>query len=423
MRTLDVYLDNELVGHIEENRKGARFRYDLDTADKLAGRPVLSVAFPAKARPFGESKTSNWFNGLLPEGDRRSSICRSLGISPYDWIGLLAEIGWECAGAVRVFEADGARPNGSDWKTVTPTDLAEQLKAISNRAPLATGSTTRMSLGGFQEKMCVTMPPLERGKAHVTATGVSMPTGNAASTHILKPENELEYPGVAESEAWAMTAASYAAQTSRIALLELDDAPATIVVQRFDRTFGENPKRTKRLHQEDACQALGLAPNEKYATTSDAKGNDPTYAAMAALLQRFAADPEQEKVELLRQMTVNLALGNWDAHAKNTAFLYREPMVPTLAPLYDVVPIAEVEPRTEFLSMRVNGIIKPDEITRTDVVAEATTWGIGEEEANSIVAETLNNLETGVQEASAAYPGAGKRHEASALARITRLKK
>lgn len=85
MRQLDVFLGDNLVGHVVENRKGGRFEYEQSVADKLAGRPVLSMAFPAKGRPFGEAKTSAWFNGLLPEGSRRDEICRSLGVSPYDW--------------------------------------------------------------------------------------------------------------------------------------------------------------------------------------------------------------------------------------------------------------------------------------------------------------------------------------------------
>lgn len=107
MRQLDVYLGESLIGRIVENRKGGRFEYEQSIVGKLAGGPVLSMAFPAKVRPFGEAKTSAWFNGLLSEGNRRDEVWRSLGVLPYDWIGLLAEIGWECAGAVRVFEHAG----------------------------------------------------------------------------------------------------------------------------------------------------------------------------------------------------------------------------------------------------------------------------------------------------------------------------
>ncbi len=54
---------------------------------------------------------------------------------------------------------------------------------------------------------------------------------------------------------------------------------------------------------------------------------------------------------------------------------------------------------------------------------EARSWGISEDEAESTVTETLDSLKTGVEEASAAYPGAGKRHETNALRRIAKLKK
>ena len=131
MRQLDVFLGDNLIGHVIENRKGGRFEYERSVADKLAGRPVLSMAFPAKDRPFGEAKTSAWFNGLLPEGNRRDEICRSLGVSPYDWIGLLAEIGWECAGAVRVFECGRKRARELRFEAISPSALAEKLSSVT----------------------------------------------------------------------------------------------------------------------------------------------------------------------------------------------------------------------------------------------------------------------------------------------------
>lgn len=125
----------------------------------------------------------------------------------------------------------------------------------------------------------------------------------------------------------------------------------------------------------------------------------------------------------MRQLVANLVLGNWDAHAKNTSFLYREQMVPTLAPLYDVVPIAEVEPRTGVLSMRVNGVINPEKLTRADIVAEAVAWGLGVAGVETVIDCTLRNLEEGIRVASMAYPGAAARHEAKAMGRICRLKR
>ncbi len=97
MRTLEVYLRGKLIGAINETRRGARFTYDPTICEVYPGAPLLSLALSAKRRPFGEAKTRNWFEGLLPEGGRRDRVCKRLGLDPYDWVGLLAEIGWECA--------------------------------------------------------------------------------------------------------------------------------------------------------------------------------------------------------------------------------------------------------------------------------------------------------------------------------------
>lgn len=421
MRILDVYLSGKLVGSITENRRGGRFGYEPSIAERHKGSPVLSLSLPVKPKPFGEAKTANWFNGLLPEGSRRDETCKSLNLSPYDWIGLLAEIGWECAGAVQVFARGEANNHPPSYRKISETELAASLSNISARLPQKNNATFRMSLGGFQEKLCVCMPKLAPNETRIDAREIILPNGSAASTHILKPENEREYPGSAESEAWAMMAASHAARCSKTALLELAGAPTTLVVERYDRAGDQWPSNIARIHQEDACQALGLNPSEKYANPKEAKGNDPTFRAIAELLAKYARSPEEELAELLRQMTVNLALGNWDAHAKNISFLYKEARTPTVAPLYDVVPIAEVEPRTDVLSMRINGRIEPNDVNGKDIVAEATSWGMSGKEAKVLVEECLEHLAEGIRVAGKAYPEAAEQHEAPVLDRISGL--
>ena len=94
---------------------------------------------------------------------------------------------------------------------------------------------------------------------------------------------------------------------------------------------------------------------------------------------------------------------------------------PRFPQLYDVVPIAEVEPRTEFLSLRINGLIRPEQIMRNDIAAEAASWGIDDEEAQSIIGNVLIKLKDGIRAASEMYPDAGIRHEAAARERIAWL--
>lgn len=421
MRELEVWLNDDLVGYLTENRKGGRFRYASHIEEMQSGNPLLSLSLPVKSRPYGESKTENWFMGLLPEGKRRQEIAHSLGISEHDWIGLLAEIGWECAGAVRVFETEKAESHSRAYEQLALEELATKLNDISARMPQQDTDNFRMSLGGFQEKMGVMMTELSEGISHLENVDIYLPLGDAPSTHILKPEDTQIYPGCAESEAWAMQVAGNVARCSKVAFLQIDGAPDTLVVERYDRKR-DAANHVQRIHQEDACQALGLPPHNKYAAKTMPKGDDPTYKAMADLLLMYAADPLGEQCELLRQMVANCALGNWDAHAKNTSFLFTENATVSVAPMYDVVPIAEIEPRTTVMSLRINGKLDPILITRADIVAEAMSWGITLNQAEEIITTCLDDLEKGLNQAAFLYPQAARRHEAAASKRIERLR-
>ena len=420
MRTFEVHLGGRRVGTIAETRQGARFGYSPDIYETCPGVPVLSLALPAKRRPFSESKTHNWFEGLLPEGDRKERACRKFGLKPHDWMGLLGEIGWECAGAVQVFPEGASCEHGDSYEHVEPADLVNKLTDAYLGQPAAESSVVRMSLGGYQDKLCVRMPALSNGGGFVRPEGIRLPKGDAPSTHILKPEPS-RYVGLAESEAWAMTVARCAARCAKVALLQLDGSPDTLVVERYDRRITRDDT-VIRLHQEDACQALNLPVEEKYAHESTAKGDDPTYAGIASLLDRYSVNAEEEKIELLRQLTVSMALGNWDAHAKNISFLYLKHSLPIVAPLYDVVPIAEIEPRTTLLSLRVNGSLVPDSVDGPALREEAKSWGLSAGKACETIECCLEALVEGFEDAGSFYPEAAKRHEEAARHRIEHLR-
>lgn len=142
----------------------------------------------------------------------------------------------------------------------------------------------------------------------------------------------------------------------------------------------------------------------------------------SSLLVRYAARPNEELDELLRQMVVNLVIGNVDAHAKNYSLLYRQLGVPELSPLYDVVPVLDIEPRAEYLSMRVGGKIRASEVGREDVLREVALWGIGNEHGNAVIDQTLDGLGEGLKAASMLYPAAAARHEGGARARLALMR-
>ena len=52
--------------------------------------------------PFDAQRTFSWFSGLLPEDARLDELQRFYGVAEGDYFGLLAQIGWECTGAVEV---------------------------------------------------------------------------------------------------------------------------------------------------------------------------------------------------------------------------------------------------------------------------------------------------------------------------------
>lgn len=268
-------------------------------------------------------------------------------------------------------------------------------------------------------KMIVAAEDVVVQNGYVAEARFGLPQGAALSTHILKPQLTGKYPGLIEAEAWAMSVASAAARCAETALLRRENAPLTLVVRRFDRAI--TPEGTIRLHQEDCCQALGLPPASKYASVARSPGSDPSYRGIAQRLTAYAAESQRELGELLRQLVVNLALGNVDAHAKNHAFLYREVCSPELSPLYDVVPVRDIEPEARHLSLRVNGKVLADDVAREDVVAEAISWGLAASEAGAILDETLASLEGGLARASGLYPSAADRLEAPARRRIALL--
>lgn len=415
--TLVVRLHDREVGTLHPTRRGARFAYCEDALDTWRGRPLLSLSLPVKRRPYAEGLTGSWFRGLLPEGDRLASICRMLRCEENDYISLLAHIGWECAGAVSIAAPGFEPPKAAAPRALNPDELAEKLRELPAYGGI--DLTARVSLGGFQEKLLVVASQVVVREGYVSAAEWAEPDPATISTHIIKPQPQNRYPHIIEAEAWAMTAARRAARCSEVALLKPAGAPLSLVVRRFDRIEEEGVLR--RVHQEDCCQALGLPPTGKYAGTDMQRGTDPTYSGIARLLALYADDPRREQRELLRQMVVNLALGNTDAHAKNYALLYREPAVPTVAPLYDVIPVVDIEPRASQLSIRIGGEIEVDDVGHTNVIAEAEGWGLQRDVALDVVDDVLGKLTEGIEAASALYPDAGTRHREGALRRIERL--
>lgn len=375
-----VWLGDRRVGTLVKERQGG-FRFDV-----LPGASALTVSREGARTPWTRGFSRNWFDGLLPEGPQRTAAEGIHGVTGGDTFGLLAEIGWECAGAVAILP-EGRTPAGGRYEPVTVDRVWERLDALP-RIVDEIDLEVRLSLGGAQEKMLLRRTP----------TGWALPLEGAPSTHIFKPE-PTRYPGLAIAEAWSLRAAASATMTADARLEVAAGHRPTLIVARYDRVIEGDSVR--RIHQEDMCQALGMPPASKYAKST--KVDEPLLSRLAEVLLR-TSDPTTEQKRLLQQVTINVALGNADAHAKNYSIVHNAGTI-TLSPLYDVSPTMAFIATQRRSSLPVGGTFQIDEITRAHILAEGRSWGIPDQVARQLITETLDRLAEGMKVADRDYPG------------------
>ena len=377
---LAVWLGDERVGDLVRDRRAFQYR-------QYPGASRLSVADQANEDVWTTTFTRAWFDGLLPEEERRSAAEVEHGVERGDSFGLLAAIGWECAGAVSVMP-EGRTPASGSYLQLTDADVWSRLDALP-RLVAEVDREVRLSLGGAQDKLLL---------ARVDESWL-LPLQGALSTHILKPE-PARYPGLAAAEAWALQAAAGVTRTASAQLVTPPGHRPTVIVERYDRVV--RPGSVVRIHQEDLCQVLGLPPTAKYARST--KRGEASLRRLADLLVARGVDAPAELIRLLEQTVVNVALANSDAHAKNISVVRASPRTLSLAPLYDVAPTLFFLPTQRQAALPVGGKWRIDEITRAHLISEARSWGIPDIVARATIDDTVERLQAGMANADAAVP-------------------
>jgi HipA-like protein len=185
---LVVQLCERRVGRlIRKDNGNLQFRYDPGYAG-----PSVSYALPLQAEAHPHGVTRAVFGGLLLEGDGRGALARALGLSPGNDVGLLEEVGGDCAGAITVLQDEGDPPGPPTSRKLDAEALDALLRELPQR-PLAADPQegVRLSLAGAQPKLPVIFE--DDGT-------VALPTSAAAATtHILKPE-PATFPGLVDNE-------------------------------------------------------------------------------------------------------------------------------------------------------------------------------------------------------------------------------
>lgn len=381
---LAVWLYGERVAVIDRERERPRLVYTSEALGRYAlGTPLLSLSLPVGNRRYPQGIVRPFLDGLLPEGESRKSIARDVGVRPNDTYGLIRELGRDCAGAVVIQPAEDSpppRPTTATAKRLGPEEIDALVRDLRS-APLGAGGRVRISLAGIQEKLVLTrMPDGSWGR----------PVDGTPSTHILKPEIAA-YPQTVENEAFCMRVAKQlgldvaAVETTEIAGRKL------IVVERYDRVVSADGS-VERIHQEDFCQATGIAPEAKYE-----EDGGPSLQRIAGILQSVAALDSLEK--LLQAVTLNVLLGNGDAHGKNLSLLHHASGALALTPLYDLM--CTLYYGDDRLSMYIDNVQRTSRVTGQGIANEAVGWGLSRDRAMA----TIGNL---LDKAPAALAGARK---------------
>ncbi len=352
-RQLIVRLSGREIGAlILKDNGNLQFRYDPGYRGQ-----ALSVALPVREEAYPHRDCLAWFGGILPDGDVKKALARTLGTSDRNEFRMLNEIAGDCAGAVEIVpEGWLADPQTDSPAVLDRSELSELIEMLPKR-PLGAdpASGIRMSLAGAQPKLPVIFEPTQ-----IRLSGYAIPRSSADPTsHLLKPEPD-NYPGLVMNEFFCMTLA----RACGMQVAETDSfitvgGRSVLIVRRYDRSSSE--EGPTRIHQEDFCQALLVPSEDKYQ-----EDGGPSFRQIAELIRHFARNPIEDLSRLWDAAVFNWAIGNCDAHAKNFSLLYATP-APALAPLYDLVSTQMYPELSGRLAMTIGGARFPDEV-------DATAW-------------------------------------------------
>lgn len=368
------------TGRLARQRGTLSFSYTPEARALGDGLPLLSVSMPTRGRAYNGAVPAAFFEGLLPEGEARRMIAYDFDLAEQDVMGLLRKLGRDCAGALVILPEGEEPETAGEPEPIDEASVATRLAALRH-APLGVDERVRVSLAGAQEKLL-----LARLK-----DGWGLPVNGAPSTHILKTAHPIWAQAIT-NEGFCLRIAHHSGVPAAGATIESFAGREALVIERYDRATGS--EGVVRLHQEDFCQAHGLDSRHKY---EDARG--PSLRRCADTLARWSSGRDQLE-RLLEIVTINLLVGNADAHAKNLSLLHGPDGQIILAPAYDLMSTIYYEQVSPVIGMFVNGIRDINEVKVGDLVVEASAWGLPKRQSESVVARLFDEAGAAVERAA-----------------------
>jgi serine/threonine-protein kinase HipA len=342
---LEVWLFADRVGTLARVDGRLNFCYAPGWLS-LPNAVALSASLPLQAEPFDDRKTRPFFAGLLPEGQMRRLIAQQFQVSGQNDFALLDRIGGECAGAVTFLEPGQALPastHGDDVQWLSDEEVVAILDELPSRPMLAGKDGLRLSLAGAQDKLPVVFD----------GARIGLPRNGTPSSHILKPAIHAVEDSVTNEGFCLALAEALQLKPAKSKIHSVGDRPF-LLIERYDRV-ADAQGHWQRLHQEDFCQALGIAPEMKYQNEGG-----PDLSQCFDLVRRVTRPSAPQILRLLDYVIFNALIGNHDAHAKNFSLLYSGKTV--LAPFYDTLSTAVYPTLTPKMAMKIGNKYKFSEV-------------------------------------------------------------
>ena len=222
---------------------------------------------------------------------------------------------------------------------------------------------TMVTVTGVQAKLSLHLESPEGKRAPKRFTIVGLWGG-----YILKPPT-AQYKQLPEVEDLTM----HLAQIAKIdvvphCLVRLQDGSLAYITKRIDR------HKKNKLHMEDMCQLTERLTEDKY---------HGSYEQIAKAIVKYAANPGLDVVNFFEQVLFSFLTGNADMHLKNFSLILKPGVGNVLAPAYDLVATALINPADkEDLALTLNG--KKKKINRNDFIAAFRTLNLDPKQQENI---------------------------------------
>lgn len=186
--------------------------------------------------------------------------------------------------------------------------------------------------------------------------------------YILKPPSKL-YPHMPEVEDLTMHLAKLAKiNVVPHSLIRLQTGNLAYITSRIDRV------KKSKLHMEDMCQLTERLSEHKY---------HGSYEQIAKAIQKFSVTPGLDVVNFFEIVLYSFLTGNADMHLKNFSLITSLETGPILAPAYDLLATALVNPADdEDLALTLNG--RKKKIKKSDFETAFNTLGLDTQQQKNI---------------------------------------